>query len=324
MLKAIKHCKSRVCCKYHLHRYRRLVKSHDNLNSVPLWHPSHAHCWLSVVRHHSVPSVVAYNYRMLDCKKNQSGFIVEFVQTRWTFFVVVCECRYPCTSLHRRGKQQQSQSSWLLVLFFSHLAILVAMDEFALANIHLINLIDATMQVSLHWASFALAYEDSIVHRDLHRGRTCDGSLQLSLRLNLLVREIRRDRRLRSRSSSRSTYSFAKLVAIELKYSLRSCSWSHNRVEILVAIMFVIARSCPVHRNLHRDRTCKGLTDRRSAIKAIGKLEHSRAASFSRLHERNSASRSSQPFSGLEVNNFTSATRLLVVSWAYMGLKRGC
>ncbi len=157
----------------------------------------------------------------------------------------------------------------------------MAMDEFALANIHLINLIDATMQVSLHWASFALAYEDSIVHRDLHRGQTCDGSLQLSLRLNLLVCKIRRDRHLRSQSSSRSMYSFAQLVAIKLKYSLRSCLWLHNQVEMLVAIMFVIARSCPVHRDLHRDRTCKGLTDRMSAIKAIGKLEHSRAASFS-------------------------------------------
>jgi hypothetical protein len=75
MLKAIKHCKWRVCCKYHFHRYRRLVKSHDNLNSEPLWHPSHAHCWLSVARHHSVPSVVAYNNRMLGCKKKQSGLL---------------------------------------------------------------------------------------------------------------------------------------------------------------------------------------------------------------------------------------------------------
>ena len=85
------------------------------------------------------------------------------------------------------------------------------MDEFALANVHLINLIDATMQVSLHWASFALACEDSIVQRDLHRGRTCDGSLQLSLRLNLLIREVRRDRGTWSRSSSRSTSVFVRL-----------------------------------------------------------------------------------------------------------------
>jgi hypothetical protein len=180
------------------------------------------------------------------------------------------------------------------------------------------------MQVSLYWDSLALACEDSIVHHNPRSDRTCNIPSQLSLCPNLLAREIRRDWGTRSRSSSRSTYSFAKLVAIELKYSLRSCLWSHDRVEILVAIMFVIAWPCPVNCDLRRDRTCKGLTDRRSAIKAIGKLEHSHAASFSRLHERNSASRSSQPFSGLEVHNFTSATRLLVVSWAYMGLKRGC
>ena len=226
-------------------------------------------------------------------------------------------CRVSADSLH--PSNPATITNQLIVVLLSHWTL----RQFSLPLIALI--VVAIMQVLTRISrSVALAVKRPLVCRNRCRVRTCDRSSQLSLRMNLLVRGIRRDRILRSRSSSRSTYSFAKLVAIELKYSLRSCLWSHDRVEILVAIMFVIAWPCPVNCDLRRDRTCKGLTDRRSAIKAIGKLEHSHAASFSRLHECNSASRSSQPFSGLEVHNFTSATRLLVVSCAYMGLKRGC
>jgi hypothetical protein len=77
----------------------------------------------------------------------------------------------------------------------------------------------------------------------------------------------------------------AALVAIESKYSF--------------AIMVVIARALPVQRDVRRDWTeqqlvmsrCNGLTDRSSTIKGMSQLEHSRAASFSQHHERNSASR---------------------------------
>ena len=77
----------------------------------------------------------------------------------------------------------------------------------------------------------------------------------------------------------------AALVAIESKYSF--------------AIMVVIARALPVQRDVRRDWTeqqlvmscCDRLNDRSSTIKGMGQLEHSRAASFSQHHERNSASR---------------------------------
>ena len=93
--------------------------------------------------------------------------------------------------------------------------------------------------------------------------------------LDWLVREHRRDQHTRSQ----------KLVGIKLKYSF--------------AIMVVIARALPVQRDVHRNRTeqqlvmlcCDRLTDRSSTIKDMGQLEHSRAASFPRHHECNSASR---------------------------------
>jgi len=163
--------------------------------------------------------------------------------------------------------------------------------------------VSLAMLVALH-ISFALGYEVSIVHRDLHRGRTCDSSSQLSLRPNLFVHEIHRDpgtcsqlslrstnvlcdpRRTRlacSRASSRSVYSFVK--AHESKH--------------LFAIIVVIAQALPVQRDVCCDWTeqqlvmscCTRLNDRSSMIKDMGQLEHSGAASFSRHHERNSASR---------------------------------
>ena len=106
-----------------------------------------------------------------------------------------------------------------------------------------------------------------------------------------------------------------------------SCDLGAVESKSSFAIVIVIARALPVQRDVRRDWTeqqlvmscCDRLNDRSSTIKGMGQLEHSRAASFSRLHERNSASRSSQPFSGLEVHNLTSATLRLAVSWAYTG-----
>ena len=75
--------------------------------------------------------------------------------------------------------------------------------------------------------------------------------------------------------------------------------------------MFVITRACPVHRDFSRNRTCKRLTDRRSTIKAMGQLAHSVQLA---LPDSTSATQRLgliQPFSGLEVHNFTSATRRL-------------
>ena len=79
-----------------------------------------------------------------------------------------------------------------------------------------------------------------------------------------------------------------------------SCDLGAVESKSSFAIVIVIARALPVQRDVRRDWTeqqlvmscCDRLTDRSSMIKGMGQLEHSRAASFSPHHERNSASRS--------------------------------
>jgi len=128
--------------------------------------------------------------------KNQSGLLSSLFRLDEPFLFVLC--RYPCTK--PQGKRNDNNHYLVDCWFpFCSVAILIAMDWFALANILLIDRFDPSMQVSLQWASFALAYEDSLVRRNCCRDRTCDSSLQLSLRPNSVVR--------------RWSYSFAIIIA---------------------------------------------------------------------------------------------------------------
>ena len=155
--------------------------------------------------------------------KKTIWFIVKFVQTRWTLLLVVSA---GIRALNQ-GKEtwQQSQASWLLCPFFLHLLVILITSErrdcrLSQTSCWSISSIDWFDQASFlacyRCASFALTFEVFIVHRDLHRGRTCHGLLQLSLHSNLLVCKPPRDRIrwLFVRPSSQSIGSLASIVAI--------------------------------------------------------------------------------------------------------------
>jgi len=130
------------------------------------------------------------------------------------------------------------------------------------------------LKIRLYIATL-VAIKHAIVHRNSRCVRTC--LLVRFVAIKVLVRDHHRNQQMSScnphctqlaclRAHDQHTC-VQKLVALELRYSF--------------VIMFVIARACPVHRNIRCDRTCNGLTDCTSTIKAMGQLVHSRAASFS-------------------------------------------
>ena len=234
---------------------------------------------------------------MLGCIK--TNLVYCWVHPDSTIFFVDCKCRYPCTE-PKRKTWQQSSASWLLLLLF-----FIRRSSSPWIGLLLQPWIDPCKYPCFdHCTSFALAFEDFIVHRDLHRGRTCTSSAQLSLRSNLQwsIATIIAIKLFHSQDSSRLTNVFMRPSSqLTGSFVPTRCSSRLDR-----AVMFYVAS-----RQAHR-----------SWLKiVVGRLEHSRATTFFET-SRNSASRG-EFFSPANLKRGCERGSWLGWLTAFTDLKRG-